>query len=393
MPKFQNFSETNYAKIWGLDSSEARNIVTTILANPDLILQNHTFWRSQFIVDPTVTPTNDQGEAQFRSRMRQMETGVLMDMRAPLGDSLQREIGGEAFYTGSIPGLQTKGFVETAKERLAKEKLFEQFGDTETANLAMYAQKAIQLGLDDVNQTLSHMSAYLLSRGSVSYKQGQGIQEDIYQAYMPDDNFDTAGEKVWSDSTAKLITQMIEKQQKFLDKWGVDISLKWQIEKSQFDSVFINNAQVKSWFVDFYNMKNGTNLALSFTPTRDMVLEALAAYPELAPIELIEEKQKDVLNGVVKGWKTGVAVLRPTGYAGYIRRTYDNDEELLSKYAGNRIENASFVRTLDGLVTIGNFVVTNGILKEFHTDMWMAAIPSLDEFLYHVIIDTTTADS
>ena len=39
-----------------------------------------------------------------------------------------------------------------------------------------------------------------------------------------------------------------------------------------------------------------------------------------------------------------------------------------------------------------NSVVNNGNLKEWHTDLMMSAIPTLDEFLYHAIIDTTTAD-
>lgn len=387
MPKFEN---TQYSKIWS--SNEGRAIVTAILNSPDLIRANHTFWREKFVVDPNTVPTSALGDATFISKMRQMESGVLMDMRAPLGDSLQRDVAGEKYYTGSIPSLAAKGFVETALERDYKERLFEQFGDTDTQDLAMYAQKALQLGLDDANMTLSHMAAYLLSHGSVSYVQGQGVQEDIYKAYIPEENFDNAGEKVWSDTTAKIITQMIDKQKKYLDKWGIDINLQWEIEETQFDSAFLTNAQVIEWVRYMNTVNNKTTLPETFTPTREMALEALASYPGLAPINLIREKQKDVINGSVKGWKTGVAVLRPIGYAGYIRHTNDDDERLLRKY-GNGVDSYSFVRALDGLVTICNSVVPNGRFKEWHTDIWMSAIPSLDEFLYHVIIDTTTANS
>ena len=80
MAKFEN---SVYSKIW--DSSEGRQIVTSILNDPNLIRANHTFWREKFLVDPMITPTNAEGEAVFTSRLRQLESGVLMDMRAPLG--------------------------------------------------------------------------------------------------------------------------------------------------------------------------------------------------------------------------------------------------------------------------------------------------------------------
>ena len=121
-------------------------------------------------------------------------------------------------------------------------------------------------------------------------------------------------------------------------------------------------------------------------------MKALAQYPDLAPIVLVQEKQKDKINGTVSGWKSGVAVLRPAGFAGLIRHTDAQDEVITSKY-GNSINTYNFTRALDGLATICNSVVVNGRFKEWHTDLWMSAIPSLDEFLYHAIIDTTVADS
>lgn len=384
MPKFEN---SKYSKIW--DSSEGRTVVTAILRDPELIKANHTFWRTKFRIDPQNTPTNAEGEATFKSKMRQLESGALMDMRAPLADSLQMDKGGIAAYEASIPDLIAKGWRETATERYYKEKMFDQFADLK--NIAMYATEVLQVGLDSANQTLSYMSAYLLSRGNLAYTQGQGIQGNLYKVYIPDENFDTAGAKVWSDSTAKIVSQMIEKQKKYLDKWGVDLILQWEIETSQFDSAFLANAQVKEW-IRYVNVINNTPLPETFTPTRDMALKALASYPELAPIVLVEEKQKDVLNGSVKGWKTGIAVLRPVGYAGFIRHTQAIDEEMFKKY-GNNVNSYNFTPALDGLVTICNSVLVNGNFKEWHTDLWMSAIPSLDEFLYHVIIDTTTADS
>ena len=69
--------------------------------------------------------------------MRKLES-VLMDMRAPLGDSTPMEVGGISAYTSTnSPTFIAKGFVEKATERWYKEKMFDQFADLK--NVAMYA--------------------------------------------------------------------------------------------------------------------------------------------------------------------------------------------------------------------------------------------------------------
>ena len=382
------FENSVYSKIW--DSSEGRQIVTSILNDPNLIRANHTFWREKFRVDPVSTPTNAEGEAVFKSKMRPFESGVLMDMRAPLGDSTPMDSKGMRAYTGTIPDFIAKGFVEKATERYYKEKMFDQFADLK--NIAMFATDVLQRQLDSANQTLSHMSAYLLSRGNLVYLQGEGIQDNLYKADIPAENFDTAGEKAWSDPTCQLITQMKAKQDKYLDMWGVDIALQWEITKDMFTEVFMPNAQVIEWVKHRYELKNGVALSTALAIDEEMVARELAAYPGLAPIVLVQEKQKDTINGTVNGWKAGVAVLRPSGFAGLIRHTDAQDEEIFKKFSNN-VNSYNFTRALDGLVTIMNSVIVNGNLKEWHTDAWMDAIPSLDEFLYHVIIDTTQADA
>ena len=383
MPKFEN---TKYSKIWS--SNEGRLIVETILQDPILIKSNHTFWREKFRIDPQVTPTNHEGEASFKSKMRKIESGSLMDMRAPLGESIQMDKGGLSAYTAPIPDFIAKGFVETATERLYKEALVDQFADVR--NIALYAQEVLQRQLDSANETLSHMAAYLLSHGDLQYLQGQGIQDALYKVPIPEANFDTAGTKVWTAPDCEIINQMLEKQDKFKDLWGVDIALQWEITKEQFKECFLKNKQVIEW-VRYVNVINNTPLPDTFTPTEELVKKALEQYPDLAPIVLIQEKQNDTVHGVVSGWKAGAAVLRPVGYAGYIRHTKAQDEEIYRRY-GNNLNTFNFTSALGGIATICNSEVINGNLKEWHTDLWMSAVPSLDEWLYHAIIDTTRAD-
>ena len=380
------FEQSTYNKIW--DSTEGRQIVTQILNNPDLINANHMFWAEKFRVDPQITPTNAEGEAPFVSRMREIESGVLMDMRAPLGDSIPEDKKGIAYYSGIIPEFISKGTVEKATERDYTEKLFEQFGDV--ALVAAYATDVLQSKIDSANQTLSNMSAQLLSTSKIIYKSGVGIQGNVLKAEVPAANFLKAGAKVWTDTTARLLDQIVEIVEDIKDKTGI---ANWQLEvtKDQFKNCFLKNAQVIEW-VRYMNIINNQPLPERLVLSREMAMSALASFEGLPPIVIIEEKQKDADSTIVHGWKSGVAVLRPTGIAGYMRRTTIKDTELFTKY-GNSVNSYSFTPALNGLATVRNSVIVNGNFKEWHTDVVLAGVPSLDQFLYHYIIDTTTANS
>ena len=381
------FEQSAYNKIW--DSAEGRQIVTQILNTPELINANHTFWTEKFRVDPQITPTNQEGEAVFISRMRKLEGGVLMDMRAPLGDSIPEDVKGQEYYSGTIPEFISKGFVEKATERDYKEKLFEQFGDATL--VAQYATDVLQTRLDSANQTLSHMSAQLLSTGKIIYKAGVGIQGNVLKAAIPAANFLKAGAKVWTDTTARLLDQIVKIVDDINDATGLNIQWQLEVTKDQFKNCFLKNAQVIEW-VRYMNIINNQPLPERLVLSRDMAMSALASFEGLPPIVIIEEKQKDADSTIVHGWKAGVAVLRPTGIAGYMRRTTIKDTELFTKY-GNSVNSYSFTPALNGLATVRNSVIVNGNFKEWHTDVVLAGVPSLDQFLYHYIIDTTTANS
>ena len=380
------FEQSTYNKIW--DSTEGQQIVTQILNSPDLINANHMFWTEKFRVDPNITPTNQEGEAVFISRMREIESGVLMDMRAPLGDSVPEDKKGIDYYSGVIPEFISKGTVEKATERDYKEKLFEQFGDV--ALVAAYATDVLQSKIDSANQTLSNMSAQLLSTSKIIYKSGVGIQGNVLKAEVPSANFLKAGAKVWTDTTARLLDQIVAIVEDIKDKTGI---ANWQLEvtKDQFKNCFLKNKQVIEW-VRYMNIINNQPLPERLVLSRDMAMSALASFEGLPPIVIIEEKQKDADSTIVHGWKAGVAVLRPTGIAGYMRRTTIKDTELFTKY-GNSVNSYSFTPALNGLATVRNSVIVNGNFKEWHTDVVLAGVPSLDQFLYHYIIDTTTANS
>lgn len=380
------FEFSKYNKIW--DSNEGRQIVEAVLQNPDLIRANHTFWTEKFRVDPQITPTNQEGEAIFISKMRELDSGFLMDMRAPLGDSVPEDKKGQKYYSGVIPEFISKGTVEKAMEREYKKKMFEQFGDASL--IAQYAVEVLQPKIDSANQTLSYMSAQLLSTGKIIYNQGAGIQGNVLKAEIPAENFITAGEKVWSDPSARILDQIREIYKDALEKWGVNIAMQLEIPRNIWIEYFLKNEQVKDW-VRYYNSLNNVLLPEQLVLTETMVRDALAKFEGLPQIVIVEEKQKDVYNGVVNGWKENVAVLRPVGYAGYIRHTTTADARLFTEY-GNSVNTYTFAPAMNGLATVANSVIVNGNFKEWHTHLILPAVPSLDEFLYHIIIDTNTAD-
>ena len=382
------FEQTQYAALW---SREGRAIQTAILNDTTLIRPNFTFWREKFTIDPAITPTNPDGSATFQSRMRKLETGVLMDWRAPLGDGTPMEKGGEAVYTGVIPDLIAKTYHETAMEREQKEEMFAQMGEANIP-LANYAMDFLQNAMNSANMTLSHMAAQLLSTGKIVYRQGEGIQGGIVKADIPAENFMTAGSVVWGDTTNfKFLDWGRNMVDTLNNKYGTDIRWILEIPKDIWLNVILKNEQVLEQ-VRFVNNINGILMPNTAQVTEDMVRRAISAWEGMPEIVVVEEKQKDLTNGVVSGWKSGVAVIRPAGMAGLVRHTTNLDSKLFTKYSNNIIS-AVFTSALGGLVTIENAVVPNGNFKEWHAKAMMQAIPTLDEFLYHHIIDTTTADA
>ena len=380
------FENSNYNKIW--ESQEGRKIVSTILNEEGFIKPNYTFYLEKFKIDPTITPTNHKGEAIFTSEMREIVNADLMDMRTPLGETRVADKAGVAYYNGRIPDFAPAGFVEKATERWYKEENFAQFGDT--ALIAEYATNELQRMIDSANMTLSYLAAKALSTGETIYDMGDGIQSAIYKSYIPEENFVNAGEKIWSDPSAKILDQMSAIEESFKDKWGVEMPMQWEMTQEMFDAYFLKNEQVKEW-VKYLNVVNNTPLPENLTLTRELVEKAIPQHPyNLSPIVIVNEKQKDINQGVVRGWKAGNAVLRPRGYAGYIRRASILDEVIYKRYA-NSVNSYNFTPALNGLGVFMNSVVVNGNFKEWHTDLFVKAIPTLDEFLYHIIVDTTTA--
>lgn len=381
-----DFQNSTYSKLW--DSKEGGALLTYLLNDPELIRSNHNFWRQKFTVDPNITPTAADGTATFTSKLRKPESGSLLHMRVPMGDTIVRDKKGIEFYTGVIGDFISDGFREQAMEREYKEQQFiENFGN-DAMIIAQFANE-VQALVDSADQTLSNMGAQLMSKGHIYYNYGQGITGGLYKAEIPAENFITAGEKVWSAPDCKLLDQMREIENKFKDEWGLEIPMQWEVPYDMWHNVILKNKQVLTWVLENRKVNNQV-VVDDMIVTEAMVKEYIGTFEGVSPIVVIEEKQKN--EGVtVHGWKQNVAVLRPRGYAGVIRHTTILDQKMYEKYGSNLISRV-FAKTRDGICTVENITINNGNMREWQTHLLMSATPSLDEFIWHIIVDTTTAD-
>lgn len=385
MPKF-NFNDSKYAGFWG--SRDAANALRIFVNDPDIILQKDTFWRKNFSVDPMLTTRNHDGVANFSAYERRRSVANMADMRAPLAETRARDKQGIDVYTGPIPDFATAGYVETAMEREARERMFEEYFGNDAELLAAYADE-IQVMADEMNQTMSNLGAQLITKGSIQYNHGLGIHGNIYKAPIPVENFVKAGALVWSDPNAKILDYMAEIEQDFRDRTAYAGALKWQLPLALFRNVVLKNAQVKEYVLSWRTL-NEKPVVAGMSINEEMFKEAFSEASMISPIEIVYEGQKDGAKGAVHGWKDGIAVLRPVGFAGELKRAGILDVTMAKKY-GSSVINTVFTQ-LD-IFTIVNTTLNNGRYKEWHTDLLLSAVPTLDEFNEHIIVDTTVANA
>ena len=122
--------------------------------------------------------------------------------------------------------------------------------------------------------------------------------------------------------------------------------------------------------------------------------QAVIDYQGVSPIEVVTEKERNkthTTDTFIHGWKENVAVLRPAGDAVEFEYTENLDQLMFQKYGSKAISKV-FAQTNNGLATLVNTTLNNGIYQEWHTDLMMSACPALIEFPDHLIVDTTTAD-
>ena len=393
MAKFPlNFQNSTYSRLW--DSKEGPALMMQILEDPNLIRANFTFWRTKFYIDRNMTPTDTDGVATFRTELRGIEHGQLMDWRAPLGDSYQSEKKGVSASTGVIPDFIARGFVEKATEREYREEKYRANYGADASLIVDFAQE-VQKMRDSFEQTMSHLAAKVLSGGASAYNYGLGYKGTINDNPIPAGNFLKAGAVVWSAENCLLLDQMRAKETYIREKVGLsDAPFIWEIPYDVFHNIVLKNAQVLDWIKNFRQVNDKPWLTTATEATESQFREAIAEFEGISPIVIVSEKQINqgvTTESIVSGWAENKVVFRPAGYAGPVKWTNPQDEKIYTKYGASDIARV-FARGDGGLWTVMNTTLNNGNLKEWHTDLFSSAVPTLDEWLYHFVIDISTAD-
>ena len=405
--KFPDFSESSFFNIW---SEEGRTVVTEILNNPDLIeLNNFSAWRQDFSIDPEITKHDSNGFAIVNALMREVEVGVMSDMRAPLGDSLPIEQGNAKSYTVPIAHFTTRHFHETKATMMDKKERYEALRDTygeyDAQLLASYAER-VQGFIDGMNMTLTNMGEQLMTNGYLYYDKGAGIHAGIHQAPIPTKNFlkacmykisgSSEVQTTWADTDA-LFIDSINRLVDMINE-GIGKTLRWQLDvtKDEWDNYIMKNKQVLTTMYMRANpnilsqdQMNFASAGLAFDDAQ--VLAMLNSRLRRCTIFVHDSAQHDAYEGVVRGWKSNVATLRPLGPAGMMRHTDIIDAEWFDDKYSNPAIKDFYVPALGGLGYLNNTIWPNGRDLEYRTRYIYSTTPSLDEFLYHFIMATNTA--
>lgn len=399
--RFPDFNDSTFMSFW---KAEGRDVLMQILADPTMIKPRFMGWQMDFSIDPEITKHDNKGNADVRAYMRQIENGVMSDMRAPLGDSLPMEQGNGQFYTAPIAHFTSKHFHETTPTMYDKRKRFEElreaYSQADAEFIAAYAEK-VQVFIDGANMTLTHMGEQLMTKGYLYFNQGSGIHAGIYKAEIPTANFlkacmykmsgSSEVQTTWADLDALMIDSLRRLVKMLNDHFGVEWQWQLDVPKAIWDNYIVKNKQVLD-LVRWQKNVNGVSLPSVVYVTDQMVNDMLAEQTGLPKIVVHDTKQKDENNGVVSGWASGIVTMRPVGKAGLIRHTDIIDAEYFGEESmKNPAVIDNYTPALYGLGYLENSIWPNGRMKEYRTRLIYSATPTLDEFLYHIIMNTASA--
>jgi hypothetical protein len=341
-------------------------------------------------------PTDNDGTAAVKVVAKEPDHATIADMRAPLGIGRVGEEGQSSYYLATFADMISVSWQEQAKEREAKERLAAEYG-SDAPLLMGYATNILQPRIDGLNMALTNLAMQAMSTGKTAYNFGKGIKANIYQIPTIEGNHAKAGAKIWTDPDCLLLDQIVELARKYQeDVWGREFQLELDITYDQFKNVFLKNKQVidtikLNWLASNGQLINQVDSVPAALISEDSFNKYVnGVYPDLPYIRVIAEHQKDG-DKIIHGWKDGVAVLRPRGIAGHTYRSDILDKVLSEKY-GNSTITKVFGSTLDGIATVINTTGVNGNYKYWATDVVGCAAPMLESYLYHVFIDTATAD-
>ena len=386
--------------------------------------ENENFWTEHFVVDGSeydIDISDTKKNPAWTVRQRDIRVVPMADPMAPLTETMQLDREGFSEKTGSIYGYG-KGLFDTSMSKLEMQAKLAQMSP-EDRSLVTAMQRGIADLLKTHNLRLSNMAAMTLSyggayntvtaqdivpEGQTSTRTTQGFSGVTVsqEPYIPLANFKKAGEKVWTDATADIPSQMQKLEYEFKVANNLDEStpFEWDIPYDIIVNILLKNsffiAEVNRYIrLEAPDKVVIINNSQSAIDTNVITWSQLVAYSrssvsKISPIRVVREQQ--TVQGItsyytVRGWKPNTVVLRPLGAAGVVVHAIPEWVKLMQ--SGEVNNNVQFsIGKWNNLIYIINKIVPNGMLKSYHTDALGRYATVLNESQYHVCVDIATAD-
>ena len=404
----------------GFMDGQNRGFLQTLIDRSIEIKENAFFWQEHFRVEGNeydIDIADLKKNPAWTVRQRINRTVPMADAMAPLAETMQLEAEGYEEKTGSIYQYG-KGLFETSMSKLELQARLQELGPDQ--DLVVGFVRGVADLVKTHNLRVSNMAAMTLSRGgqygntiAITNVAGgttttQGFSGVVanQSAYIPLANYKTAGTKVWTAADCDIPEQMRKIEADFKEANAIPdgTPFEWDIPWEMVINVLLNNAAFKkevNRYIALYApdkvivVTNGSSTTNVDTITWEQLVQySRSPISKISPIRVVREQQ--TVQGIttyttVKGWKAGIAVLRPLGYAGVLVHAKVADVELLRSGEVNNTVQFSLAK-VQGFLNVINKVTPNGMLKAYHTDVIGRYATVLDESQYHVVVDTTTAD-
>lgn len=398
----------------GLVNSDGTGYLQKIVNTKIILDSNMYYWQQDF------TPEGNEYQIDLRDtkknpawtvRMKTKRPVPTADAMAPMSEVAPLDGEGWSEKTGSI-FQWGKGIYDTSMSKLELQARLQELGGVDGDLLDGYVR-----GVGDLTKThmytLSNLAAQVVSRGgaydNVKIKGFSAINVN-QEYYIPNANFKKAGAKVWTDASCDIPSQMQKIENDFKEANGVpaDEPFVWEIPYNFLITTFLNNSFVKAEvnrYVRFYApdkviiVNNGSTSIDADTITMEQLIEySRSEISKISPILVVKEEQ--VVQNIktirtVNGWDAGKVVLRPLGEGakcGVIVHANVADVEIVNSGEINNLVSVSAAKVLNFLYVL-NVVSPDGMLKKYITKVLGRYAPVLNEAPYHVVVDTTTADS
>lgn len=383
--------------------------IQKIIDNNLEIQSNQFFWQEHFTIDGAevpVNPSNPRETPSYTLKSIVRRVTPMADAHSPLSETNQLDNEGFEGKGIGIPQF-AKGLNENSVGRSDYLTKLREMGIADNDVVSQFIRGAWDL-IKSHNYRLSNMAAQVLSKGgaysNATTKGITGVSHNISSYILPE-NFKKAGLLAWTDEDCNIPQQMRKIEQDFRAATGYEAPMEWDLPYNFVISVMLNNKFVKQEIQRYVNTYGTGNTTIVYSATGALpeasyvTWQQLVAYSRseldiISPIRIIKESQtvQDFTTiTTVNGWKSGVAVLRPLGYAGKVVHSKVADVMLLEKEANKTID-FSIGSIQGGLFYLVNKVVPYGTFKSYHTDLYGRFLPVLTEFTHHIVVDTTTAD-